>query len=441
MHASEQRRGGDNSGVILTVGFGTTVAMWVAGYLLRLPGVEVAPAVVGPVLVALLIGGGGVAAWFGRRGWRSGLWAGALASLLNLLVLGSLLAAPEPNRLRPSALLWLPGSLLLGAGLGALGGALGARWRRTLRAGPSWNGAFAAVAAAATLALLAVGGLVTSHGAGLAVVDWPNSFGYNMFLYPLSRMTGGVYFEHAHRLFGSLVGLTTVVLAVRLWVVERRRSVRWLSLAAAVMVSVQGVLGGLRVTGTLTLSTDAAAMAPSTGLAAVHGVLGQLFFATLVGLAVLTSRTWTTGGCAGTVPVPAADRLLTVGLAGAVVVQLVLGALQRHLATGLLVHITMAAALAALAAAAGGRLASLGPPAAPLPAWGTALLVVAVAQILLGLAALAAVGGLDAEAPRAGWRAIVTTLHQTTGAILLGTAVVTALLAHRQPRTPGSSGP
>ena len=65
----------------------------------------------------------------------------------------------------------------------------------------------------ATLFLLIAGGLVTSAREGLAVVDWPNSFGYNMFLYPPSRMTGGIYYERAHRLFGSLVGLTVLVLA------------------------------------------------------------------------------------------------------------------------------------------------------------------------------------------------------------------------------------
>jgi cytochrome c oxidase assembly protein subunit 15 len=64
-----------------------------------------------------------------------------------------------------------------------------------------WTSAFAWVTATATFFLLAIGGIVTAQEAGLAVVDWPNSFGYNMFLYPLSRMTGGIYFEHAHRLF------------------------------------------------------------------------------------------------------------------------------------------------------------------------------------------------------------------------------------------------
>ena len=88
---------------------------------------------------------------------------------------------------------------------------------------------------------------MTSAEAGLAVADWPTSFGYNMFLYPFSRMTGGIYYEHAHRLLGALVGLTTLVLALFLQRVETRRWVRRLGWAALLMVVVQGVLGGLRV--------------------------------------------------------------------------------------------------------------------------------------------------------------------------------------------------
>ena len=74
--------------------------------------------------------------------------------------------------------------------------------------------------------------MVTSKNVGLAVPDWPTTFGYNMFLYPLSRMTGAVYYEHAHRLFGSLVGLTTLVLAAHLLRVERRAWVKRLAVVA-----------------------------------------------------------------------------------------------------------------------------------------------------------------------------------------------------------------
>ena len=113
-----------------------------------------------------------------------------------------------------------------------------------------------------------------------------------MFLYPISRMTGGIYYEHAHRLFGALVGLATLAVAGRLWRVEPRSWVRALAAAAVVVVAVQGLLGGLRVTGRLTLSTAVEDMAPSIGLAILHGVLGQVFLALMVVVAAATSRRW-----------------------------------------------------------------------------------------------------------------------------------------------------
>jgi hypothetical protein len=313
---------------VLALGFGTTVAMWGLGYLGRLPGSTAPSWLIGIVLLVCLAAGGFVAGRTTGRGWAGGAQVGLLASALNLLVLGSVVASHEPNRVVPSALWGLPGSLLLGALLGGLGGAIGAARPAAARA-RNWTGAFAAVAAAATFLLLAVGGLVTSHAAGLAVVDWPNSFGYNMFLYPLARMTGGIYFEHAHRLFGSLVGVTVLALALHLQRSEPRAWVRRLAWLALGMVVVQGVLGGLRVTGRFTLSTSPADVAPSLALAIVHGVLGQLFFAVTVGLAVATSTTWRSERQPAERASATADRQLSAILIGVVFVQLVLGALQR----------------------------------------------------------------------------------------------------------------
>src|SRR5882724_7714618 len=73
-----------------------------------------------------------------------------------------------------------------------------------------WPHRLAVITAGATILLIFVGGLVTNTGSALAVPDWPTTFGYNMFLYPWSRMVGGVFYEHSHRLIGSLVGLLTV---------------------------------------------------------------------------------------------------------------------------------------------------------------------------------------------------------------------------------------
>ncbi len=424
---TERLRGAET----LALGFGTSVAMWFVGYLCRLP-----PAVVPSWLLALLLlvclaGGGFVAGRLGSRGWRSGLAVGLLSSVVNLLILGSLLGGARVDHIVPSALWWLPGSLLLGAALGSAGAAVGAATRAGGAKSVNWTGALAGVAASATLLQLLVGGLVTSEGAGLSVVDWPNSFGYNMFLYPLSRMTGAVYYEHAHRLFGSLVGLTTVVFAAHLLVAERRTWVKRLGVAAVATVIVQGILGGLRVTGGFTLSTLRSAMEPSSALAVVHATLGPAFFGLMVALAAVTSTAWTAG--AGPVASPRARSLRAFGvlLVGAVVIQLLLGAIQRQLARDLAVHVAFAVVVLALALAFGARLSGLGGEQPLLGTLGRVITAAVTVQVMLGLSALFAVETRVPKAPRAAWDVLLTTLHQAGGSVLLGCAVLAAVWCRR----------
>src|SRR5574337_643879 len=95
-----------------------------------------------------------------------------------------------------------------------------------------WPHRLAVVSAATTLLLIFVGGLVTNTGSALAVPDWPTTFGYNMFLYPWSKMVGGIFFEHSHRLLGSAVGMLTIALLITTWLGEPRRWVRMLTLVA-----------------------------------------------------------------------------------------------------------------------------------------------------------------------------------------------------------------
>ena len=139
---------------------------------------------------------------------------------------------------------------------------------------------YAVVAAASVSLLICSGGLVTSHEAGMAVPDWPNTFGYNMFLFPVSRWVGGVFFEHTHRLIASTVGLLTVILCIALFVIESRRWVKTLGLIAVGAVIVQGILGGLRVTEN------------NVVLGLFHGCLAQSFFALMATIALVTSRFW-----------------------------------------------------------------------------------------------------------------------------------------------------
>src|SRR5438067_11748953 len=134
----------------------------------------------------------------------------------------------------------------------------------------------AAATAAATFVLLFVGGLVTSTGSGLAVPDWPLSFGQ---VFP--PMVGGVLFEHGHRLAAATVGCLTIVLALWTVIGEARPAVRALGLLALLAVLLQGVLGGVTVLYKLPLAVSVA-----------HACLAQAFFCLTVSLAVVTGPAW-----------------------------------------------------------------------------------------------------------------------------------------------------
>src|SRR6266536_3164 len=110
----------------------------------------------------------------------------------------------------------------------------------------AWPHRLAVILACATLPLLFIGGLVTSKGAGLAVPDWPTTFGYNMFFYPWSKMVGNIFYEHSHRLIAAAVGVLTIALALTFWLQERRHWLRWLGAVALLLIILQGVIGRLR---------------------------------------------------------------------------------------------------------------------------------------------------------------------------------------------------
>jgi cytochrome c oxidase assembly protein subunit 15 len=245
---------------------------------------------------------------------------------------------------------------------------------------------FALATAAATFLLVWMGGLVTSHGAGLAVPDWPNTYGYNLFFFPVSKWLGGIFFEHTHRLVASGVGLLTTILALWLFGRKSRPLLRWggvllllaglaalcinpqsairnpqsagpshkgddfmlayiglaafaasfvwpkceaspkwlrrLGVAAFFAVVAQGVLGGLRVT----LLKDQ--------LGIFHATLAQLFFLLMSAIALFLTPFWRSlparaeGGDKGLRRFFLAATLLILG-------QLALGATMRHQHAGL----------------------------------------------------------------------------------------------------------
>src|SRR3954464_758136 len=150
----------------------------------------------------------------------------------------------------------------------------------TRRSHNKWLNRFAGLTCFATLFLICSGGMVTSKNVGLAVPDWPTTFGYNMFLFPISKWVGGILFEHVHRLVASTVGILTIGLVIWLWRSEPRRWLRNVGFIALALVVLQGVLGGLRVT----LLRDE--------IGIFHACLAQMFFGLLILIALATSPLW-----------------------------------------------------------------------------------------------------------------------------------------------------
>lgn len=409
----------------LVVGFGTSVAMWTIGFLGRIPQAPLPGYVLIPLLGApVVLGGMRMGRVPGTTAAHAAL-AGFLSALLNLLVLGSVLHGAQDQG--PGALAGILATLPLAAGVAAAGAVIGRGLApRPLDATP----ALARVAVVATIVLVLVGGLVTSQNAGLAVVDWPNSFGYPMFLFPLARMVGGVFYEHSHRLFGSLVGLVTLTLALRVLATDRRGGAKGLAAVALLLVIGQGILGGLRVTGHFTWSDSPEVTRPSLLLAMVHGATGQVFLAVLAALAAVTSRSWhelprggTDGGGPGGGALPG---LVVVAL----LVQLFLGIRLRHLGEGAMIHMTFAVVVVVAALLASARTIARYSHLPPLRKTGAALAAHAVTQLLLGVLAYVAV----MRAPHAGagtFDVIAATVHQTVGAILLANATLLAVWSHR----------
>ena len=467
----------------ITVGFATAVAMWGIGYLTHLGGAWAPPALVFMLLAAALAFGGFLAARMtpAASSWKPTLIAGLTTSLINFLILGSVLANPaegvEP--LRANWPLIALGSILAQTFLMMLGGHFGARAHPTdpnrKRTREWWLSRFAIVAALSALPVILSGGLVTSAGAGMAVPDWPASFGDNMFLFSLSKMTGGIYFEHAHRLFGSLVGFTTVVLTLICASHSRSKPAAFAAfflliatfissffldgllhnllptagmigaliiafrfcgwrygivIFALSLVVLQGILGGIRV------------LVDSTPLAMVHGITGQLTFALLCLLGAFLSPLWRT---ADRTPGDKLSRTLALTLAIVVVFQMILGAGIRHFGLDMPMflhpHILGAIIIVVLAPMAGFRTKAKHADRPPLKQLGSMVVHTMGLQFVLGgLALWVVIANRDVE-EKSAIELVIRTAHQATGALLLAFSALLAAWSLRLISTPKTPAP
>ncbi len=428
------------AGPALVGGFATAVAIWGAAFIGHSPGLAFGDPLirVTPVLLIGVIGAVLVGRSLARQGASLGscLAAGGLAGLvtglLNLIILGSVIAASSSEQgFVSGALGYVVGYLIFAPCVGAIGGLLGSRLAAPQAlTGPQdsrdWLARFGVVNALAIVPLLFVGGLVTSSASGMAFPDWPTSNGRAMFLYPLSLMMSDYkqFYEHSHRLFGMLVGISTITLTVYTLVCERRAWVKGAAIGLLVLVIGQGVLGGQgRVVGN----------SPLMGM--LHGILGQLTFGAAVALAACLGRGFREATSTGvrTVSVTVAALLLA-----SLVLQLGLGAAYRHLGHKhvMFTH-AVTAILPTIFAAIAGFSAARGKAGSPaergLARLGKGLIHTTSFQWILGIAAFVAVLAYPATATEdRNWIRIITgTVHHFNGAIILALASLAAVWAVR----------
>lgn len=299
---------------------------------------------------------------------------------------------------------------------------------------------FAVITSCSTLLLIAVGGLVTSTGSGLAVPDWPLSYGQ---FFP--KMVGGVLYEHGHRMVAATVGLMMTVLAAWILIAEPRRWVGWLAGAALFAVILQGILGGITVLFLL-----------PTAVSVTHACLAQAFFCLTVVLAVVTGSRWRDAGRSRPLEEAGGARLATMAgiLTLVVYLQLILGAVMRHTGAGLAIpdfplafgallppldslpvaihfsHRLGAVAVSAVAVWVAGRVVRRHR--------GESLLMRPVVLLLILVAVQISLGALTVWSSKA---VIPTTAHVACGAAVLATSLVLALRAHRLSRARTATAP
>ncbi len=404
---------------VLTLGLGATTAMWVFSYvaLLFSSGTGQLGGEILFILGALCL----PAASRHARTLGEGAWVGIVSALLNLLLVGSIVGGEAQSEMMTMSIYWTLGLFIASIVLGIVGALLHGKCKNCT-CDLDWEFAFVAIASTLVFLMLITGGLVTSMEAGLAVPDWPNSYGHNMLLYPFTEMMshedGGVFFEHAHRLTGMFVGLTSLIMVVCVWKWRSNKNIRLLALGIFLLVCIQGILGGLRVTEI------------NTWFGAIHGVIGQLIFASFVCLAAMFSKHWKNEENATN----RGDVKWAFALCVAMVLQLILGAVYRHMlgdemlaprATHILyTHIAVAFLVLVLAIVLGIRCMHRGHPL--LKKVGISLHALVLLQLLLGGGALVVILINKGETHPV-YEVLVTTAHQANGALLLGASFITLI--------------
>lgn len=295
---------------------------------------------------------------------------------------------------------------------------------------------FTKFTAAYTVFLLFAGAMVTSTDSGLAVPDWPLSYGQ---LFP--PMKGGIFYEHGHRMVAAVAGMLTVIQAIWMQLAMPRRAVRVLSWVAVVAVVLQGLLGGLTVYLLL-----------PTAVSVSHALLAEIYFSLHVVIAFYCSRTFESWVGEGRLPARSALTRWSHVAVAVIFLQVLLGAITRHMGAALAIpdfplafgrlvpHFASAEIVAHYSHRVGAvvvsvLILSLGPAVVR---WGGR-----VCRLLwygtVGLVAVQIV--LGAYTVLSGRHPIVASAHLVGGALLLGTTILLMLSARYESGTEMLSDP
>ena len=266
----------------------------------------------------------------------------------------------------------------------------------------------------ATFLLLFAGGLVTSTDSGLAVPDWPLSYG--SFFPP---MVGGIRFEHTHRLIASTVGLLTLILTFWIGKTEKRTWIRRLAIASLGAVVLQGIFGGLTVLFLLPVPISVA-----------HACLGPLFFCLVTVLATVTSPSWETKGMPRFCSSAEIKNFHRLSLATTLFFffQMILGAILRHTAKGVWPHLLTAIPVFILTSRLVTQAVSHFADKKEIVRLALFLGALVVTQFFLGVGAF--VFTRVPEIPHGLGQVIFPTFHQTLGAVILTMGVLLCLYSN-----------
>jgi heme a synthase len=274
---------------------------------------------------------------------------------------------------------------------------------------------FALFVVAWAVLLLCAGALVTSEDAALAVPDWPLSYGS---ITP--PMVGGIAYEHSHRVIAAILGLLIIILSIVLWRKDERPAVRWLGVAAVGGVILQGVLGGLTVLKLL-----------HYWLPVMHACLAQIMFATLVSIAVVTSRWWVSERPQYEDKASPAIHTVVILNAGAIFLQIALGAAFRHKYSPVTPHVVWAMGVLLVASWTAVQLRKRFANSPEISRIRLLLHNIVGVQLLLGLGALwTRLRAADDPQPMPAV-VVTTVIHTVFGAVLFAVSILVVLFCYR----------